>query len=130
VGAFFGDALADVRARDGVLPGGWGHGGKARPVCESWLELTKAPLRFFVFKKISEASSPRTRREGRPSPPRAAHSSLASSYDADGDVRADRAMRAHALACSRAQCATPASGASSFPHHANLRTLEPRSDDS
>ena len=99
---------------------------------ESWLELTKAPLRFFVFKKISEASSPRTRREGRPSPPRAlTHPSRR--YDADGDVRADRAMRAHALACSRAQCATPASGASSSPHHRhpspNLKTLKPRSDD-
>ena len=78
MGAFFGDALADVRARDGVLPGGWGHGGKARPVCESWLELTKAPLRFFVFKKISEASSPRraTRRSPVSSP--RWHSSLAS----------------------------------------------------
>ena len=99
------------------------------PVCESWLELNKAPLRFFVFKKISEASSPRTRREGRPSPPRAlTHPSRR--YDAGGDVRADRAMRAHALACSRAQCATPASGASSFPHHRHApnRKTRPRSD--
>ena len=73
------------------------------------------------------------KREGRPSPPRAVtHPSRR--YDADGDVRAGRAMRAHALACSRAQCATPASGASSSPHHrhapsANLKTLKPRSDD-